>query len=179
MRLTVSSSLLGVIDVQERLLAVMPAAETVVSRCARLARAATILGVRTTLTEQYPRGLGGTPADLAAALPPAAAKMSFSCCGCAEFEAALRPEIEAVLLAGLETHVCVAQTALDLLGRGLAVFVAVDAVGARHAIDHETALRRLEAAGAILTTTEAAIFEWCGSAEHPRFQDVRRLVLSG
>jgi hypothetical protein len=56
--------------------------------------------------------------------------------------------------------------------------VAIDAVGARHAIDHDTALRRLEAAGAILTTTEAAIFEWCGSAEHPRFQDLRRLVLS-
>jgi nicotinamidase-related amidase len=179
MRLTVPSSLLGVIDVQERLLAVMPAADAVVSRCTRLARAAAILGVRTMLTEQYPRGLGATPPELAAALPPAATKMSFSCCGCGAFEAALGPEIEAVLLAGLETHVCVAQTALDLLARGLAVFVAVDAVGARHAIDHETALRRLEAAGAILTTTEAAIFEWCGTAEHPRFQDVRRLVLSG
>lgn len=178
MRLTVSSSVLAVIDVQERLLAVMPAGDALVARCTRLARAAEILGVRAVLTEQYPQGLGPTPAGLAAALPAAATKMTFSCCGCAGFVAALGPEVESVLLAGLETHVCVAQTALDLLARGLAVFVAVDAVGARHAIDHDTALRRLEAAGAILTTTEAAIFEWCGSAEHPRFQDLRRLVLS-
>jgi nicotinamidase-related amidase len=163
----------AVIDVQERLLAVMPAGDALVARCTRLARAAEILGVRTVLTEQYPQGLGPTPAGLAAALPAAATKMTFSCCGCAGFAAALGPEVESVLLAGLETHVCVAQTA-----RGLAVFVAIDAVGARHAIDHDTALRRLEAAGAILTTTEAAIFEWCGSAEHPRFQDLRRLVLS-
>ena len=80
------------------------------------------------------------------------------------------------MLCGLETHVCVAQTALDLLARGYAVFVAVDAVASRHPIDHETALRRLEAAGAIPTTSEAVLFEWCGTAEHPRFQDVRKLV---
>ncbi|MFM8702311.1 MAG: isochorismatase family protein, partial [Planctomycetia bacterium] len=74
--------------------------------------------------------------------------------------------------------VCIAQTALDLLARGLAVFVAVDAVSSRHRIDHEIALRRLESSGAILTTTEAILFEWCRSAEHPQFQAVRRLVLA-
>ena len=83
-----------------------------------------------------------------------------------------------VLICGLETHVCIQQTALDLLARGLTVFIAVDAVGSRHALDHEIALRRLEASGAILTTTEAALFEWCGSAEHPQFQAVRKLVLA-
>ena len=81
------------------------------------------------------------------------------------------------MLCGLETHVCIAQTALDLLARGLGVFITVDAVTSRHALDHEVALRRLEGAGAILTTSEAVLFEWCRSAEHPQFQAVRRLVL--
>jgi nicotinamidase-related amidase len=81
------------------------------------------------------------------------------------------------VLCGLETHVCISQTALDLLARGLNVFVAVDAVASRHAVDHETALMRLQASGAILTTTEAVLFEWCRSAEHPQFQAVRKLVL--
>lgn len=178
MRLTPSSSLLAVIDVQERLLAAMSDADRVVARCTRLADAARILGVQAVLAEQYPKGLGPTPAALAAILPPAATKMSFSCCGCSGFTAALTPETGAVVLAGLETHVCITQTALDLLARGLGVFVAVDAVASRHAIDHEVALRRLEGAGAVLTTTEAVVFEWCRSAEHPQFQKIRRLVTS-
>jgi nicotinamidase-related amidase len=178
MRLTPSSSLLAVIDVQERLLAAMPEADRVVARCTRLAEAARILGVPAVLTEQYPKGLGPTPPALAALLPPAAAKMTFSCCGGSGFEAALTPEISSVVLAGLETHVCITQTALDLLARGVGVFVAVDAVASRHSIDHEVALRRLEGAGAVLTTTEAVLFEWCRSAEHPTFQAIRRLVTS-
>jgi nicotinamidase-related amidase len=179
MRLHAPSSLLAVIDVQERLLAVMAEGGRVVSRTARLADAAALLGVRVAVTEQYPKGLGPTPADLAARLPVAGTKMSFSCCGSSAFAAALEADVESVVLAGLETHVCVAQTALDLLARGLAVFVAVDAVASRHAIDHQVALERLAGAGAILTTSEAVLFEWCGSAEHPRFQDGRRLVMSG
>ncbi|MFM7107074.1 MAG: isochorismatase family protein [Planctomycetaceae bacterium] len=177
MRLDPATSLLAVIDVQERLLAALPEADRVVSRCARLAEAARLLGVRATLTEQYPQGLGSTPRDLAAKLPAAAPKMAFSCCGCGGFDAALAADVSGVVIAGLETHVCVAQTALDLLARGLAVFVAVDAVASRHAIDHEIALRRLEGAGAVLTTSEAVLFEWCRSADHPRFKDVRTLVL--
>ena len=183
MRMQPATTLLAVVDLQERLIAAVPAAAAVVERAARLARAASLLGVRAVLTEQYPKGLGPTPADLAALLPPAVPKMTFSCGGCEAFAAVVDtpptngPPIEAVLLCGLETHVCIAQTAFDLLARGLAVFVAVDAVASRHPLDHEVALRRLEGAGAILTTTEAALFEWCRTAEHPQFQAVRRLVL--
>lgn len=176
MRLLPATSLLAVIDVQQRLLAAMPDAERVVSRCLRLAEAARILGVGCVLTEQYPQGLGPTPAALAAVLPPAASKLAFSCRGCGGFDAGLVPAVTAVVLAGLETHVCIAQTALDLLAEGRGVFVAVDAVASRHGLDHEVALRRLESVGAVLTTSEAVIFEWCRSAEHPRFQEVRRLV---
>jgi nicotinamidase-related amidase len=177
MRLDPATTLLAVIDVQERLLAAIPDADRVVTRCERLAQAADLLDVRCVLTEQYPQGLGPTPAGLATRLPAASTKMSFSCCGCAPFAAALAPDVASVVLAGLETHVCVAQTALDLLARGLAVFVAVDAVASRHHLDHDVALRRLEGAGAVPTTSEAVLFEWCRSAEHPRFKEVRTLVV--
>ena len=81
------------------------------------------------------------------------------------------------MLCGLETHVCIAQTALDLLARGMPVFLVVDAVASRHAVDREAALRRLEGAGAVPVTTEAVLFEWCRTAAHPAFQSVRALVL--
>lgn len=177
MRLDPATSILCVVDIQERLLAVIPSGPQVVDRSVRLARAASLLGIGSVLVEQYPRGLGSTPGELASELPPAVAKMTFSCAGCEAFGAALKPDIGTVVLCGLETHVCISQTALDLLARGLNVFVAVDAVASRHAIDHETALMRLQASGAIVTTTEAVLFEWCRSAEHPQFQAVRKLVL--
>jgi nicotinamidase-related amidase len=157
----------------------MPAAERVVDRVARLADAAALLGVRRVLTEQYPKGLGPTAAPLLPKLPPAGEKLTFSAAGCPEVIAAAGPGsgITAVILCGLETHVCISQTALDLLATGMSVFIAVDAVASRHTIDHDVALRRLENAGAIPTTTEAILFEWCRSADHPAFKDVRKLVL--
>lgn len=177
MRLSPATSLLCVVDVQERLLAVMPAADQVVSRSLRLTTAAGFLNVPTILTEQYPKGLGRTPAPLAASLPPPIEKTSFSCCGCGAFEQAIPQATEAVVLCGLETHVCITQTALDLLAAGYAIFIAVDAVSSRHVIDHDIGLRRLEAAGVILTTTEAILFEWCRSADHAAFQAIRKLVI--
>lgn len=177
MTLSPATSLLCVIDVQERLLKAMPEADRVVERCRRLAEAARLLGLPGLLTEQYPQGLGPTSAVLAELLPPPAAKLTFSCLAAPGFQAALSAGITAAVLAGLETHVCVSQTAFDLLAIGLGVFVVVDAVASRHPLDHEIALRRLEAAGAILTTSEAVLFEWCRSAEHPQFQAVRRLVV--
>lgn len=176
MRLAPATSLLAVIDIQERLLAVMPDAERVVARSARLAEAARLLGVRTVLTEQYPRGLGPTDSRLGPLLPPAETKLAFSAAACGTV-AAGAAAATAVVLCGLETHVCITQTALDLLAGGKSVFIAVDAVASRHAIDHETALRRLELAGAIPTTTEAILFEWCRTADHPAFKAVRTLVV--
>jgi nicotinamidase-related amidase len=178
MRLHLPTSLLCIVDIQERLLPAIPTGPQVVAMAGRLADAASLLGVRSVLTEQYPQGLGPTPPELAAKLPPALSKMAFSCCGSDAFTQSLDADIETVVLCGLETHVCIAQTALDLLGRGLTVFIAVDAVGSRYPLDHEIALRRLESSGAILTTTEAVLFEWCRSAEHPQFQAVRKLVLT-
>jgi isochorismate hydrolase len=81
-----------------------------------------------------------------------------------------------VLLCGIETHVCVGQTALDLLAAGFRVYIAVDAVAARSTLDHETALRRMESSGAVLTTTEAALFEWCIRAGTPEFRQISALA---
>lgn len=175
MRLDPSTSLLAVVDVQERLLPVIPDADTLVARVARLATAARLLGVRCVATEQYPRGLGRTAEGLLPLLPAPGEKLAFSAAGCPGL--ADTGGATAVVLCGLETHVCIAQTALDLLARGMTVFIVVDAVASRHAIDRDTALRRLEGAGAIPVTTEAVLFEWCRSAEHPAFQAVRALVL--
>jgi nicotinamidase-related amidase len=81
-----------------------------------------------------------------------------------------------VLLAGIEAHVCVLQTALDLLSAGFRVYAASDAIGARHAIDHDTALRRIETCGGTLVTTEMALFEWCRAAGSAEFKAVSQLV---
>jgi nicotinamidase-related amidase len=178
MRLEPATSLVCVVDIQERLLAVMPAADQVIARSLRLATAAGLLGVTAVLTEQYPKGLGRTPTALVEKLPPAIEKTSFSCCGCAGFHRSMPSATRAVVLCGLETHVCIMQTALDLVAAGFAVFIAVDAVSSRHSLDHDIGLRRLESAGAMLTTTEAILFEWCRTADHAAFQAVRRLVIA-
>jgi len=177
MRLSPESSMLCVVDVQERLVPAMTDGAAVVARCRRLVEAARLLEVATVVTEQYRKGLGPTVPELAGLLPPPLEKLAFSCCGAEGFAAAIPAAVGQIVLCGLETHVCIAQTALDLLADGYAVFLAVDAITSRHPLDRDVALRRLEGAGAVPTTSEAVIFEWCRTAAHPRFQDVRKLVL--
>lgn len=177
MRLSPESSMLCVVDVQERLVPAMTDGAAVVARCRRLVEAARLLEVATVVTEQYRKGLGPTVPELAGLLPPPLEKLAFSCCGAEGFAAAIPAAVGQIVLCGLETHVCIAQTALDLLADGYAVFLAVDAISSRHPLDRDVALRRLEAAGAVPTTSEAVVFEWCRTAAHPRFQDVRKLVL--
>jgi nicotinamidase-related amidase len=166
-----------VIDVQEKLLPLIPNHQALVRNIAFLVDGARLLDVPVQATEQYPRGLGPTTPELAKRLPERPDKVAFSSCAIPEVVAALhmgaRPK---VVLAGIETHVCVLGTALDLLALDFRVYVAVDAVGSRFALDHDVALRRLEQAGAILTTSETCVFEWVGGAGHPRFKDVSRLV---
>jgi nicotinamidase-related amidase len=177
MRLSSSSSMLCVVDVQERLVPAVADGEVVVARCRRLAEAAGLLGVPAVVTEQYRKGLGATVSALADLLPPPLEKMAFSCCGADGFLRSIPPAVGQIVVCGFETHVCVAQTTLDLLAEGYAVFLAVDAISSRHAVDRDVALRRLESAGAIPTTSEAVLFEWCRSASHPQFQAIRKLVL--
>lgn len=160
-----------VIDVQEKLMPLIPHRDRLIANIDFLVDMALLLKMTIQATEQYPKGLGGTVAPLAEKLPPRPDKVAFSCCAVpnvvATFHREARPK---VLLVGIEAHVCVAQTALDLLAEGFRVYLAVDAVGSRYEVDQQTALRRLEQAGAILTTTEAAAFEWVGRAGTPEFK---------
>jgi nicotinamidase-related amidase len=166
-----------VIDVQEKLMALIPSAPAVIRNLAFLIDAARIVGIPVQATEQYPRGLGPTVPDLLRRLPERPDKVAFSCCAVPaiadNFRKAARPRI---VLTGIETHVCVLHTALDLLAQDFRVYVVVDAVASRAVIDHDTALRRLERAGAILTTTETALFEWVGGASSPHFKEISLLV---
>ena len=177
-RLTVLNSTLLVIDVQDKLLVKMPDPSGLVRDVAFLIDVARLLQVPVVATEQYPKGLGPTNAELmrrlAANLP---SKMTFSCGGApgllADLRSAARPQ---VVLAGMETHVCVLQTALDLLAEGFRVFLPVDALQARYPLDHDMALRRAERSGAILTTVEATAFEWLGTADHPQFKTISKMI---
>jgi nicotinamidase-related amidase len=169
--------MLCVVDVQERLVPAVADGESVVARCRRLVEAARLLGVPAMVTEQYRKGLGGTVSALADLLPPPREKLAFSCCNAEGFVRDIPATVGQIVVCGFETHVCVAQTTLDLLAEGYAVFLAVDAMSSRHAIDRDIALRRLEGAGAVPTTSEAILFEWCRTASHPQFQAVRKLVL--
>ena len=137
----------------------------------RLIDGAKLLGLPVVASEQYPQGLGPTVPELASRLEHRPAKLSFSCRELPALFAGLRQRnIEKLLVCGIETHVCIQQTVLDLLADGWRAYVAVDAVGSRHDLDHQTALRRMESSGAVLTTTEAALFEWCQAAGTPGIQ---------
>jgi nicotinamidase-related amidase len=177
-RLSAQNSVLLVVDVQDRLLSVMPDAAGLIRDVGFLLDVANLLQVPTLATEQYPQGLGPTNAELVRRLPPERpAKVAFSCCGApgllAELKALGRPN---VVVAGMEAHVCVLQTTLDLLAEGLNVFLPVDAIQSRFPLDQATAVRRMERAGAILTTAEATAFEWLAGSDHPQFKAVSKLI---
>jgi nicotinamidase-related amidase len=166
-----------VIDVQEKLVPMILDAASLVHNIAFLLDVARQLNMPVQCTEQYPRGLGATVPELADKLPHRPDKIAFSSCAVPSvvqtFHREARPKI---VLCGIETHVCVLHTALDLLALDFRVYIAVDAVGSRYRIDHEVALRRLERAGAILTTSEMCVFEWIGGAGHPQFKAVSQLI---
>jgi nicotinamidase-related amidase len=168
-----AQSLLVVIDLQARLVPAIAEGEGVVATARRLCAAADLLGVPVLLTEQNPAGLGATVPDLAGreAFP----KMEFDVTRTPGFLDRLAPGAD-VILAGCEAHICVLQTALGLLGTGHRVRVVRDAVGSRRIENREAALARLAAQGADVVTSEMVMFEWLGSAAHPRFRDVVKLV---
>jgi nicotinamidase-related amidase len=166
-----------VVDMQEKVLNLIPGRERVTWNVRRLVDGAKVLGLLVAATEQYPQGLGGTIAELASRLSEVPSKLMFSCGECGQVFRNLEQQgRHKLLVAGIEAHVCVQQTVFDLMAAGWQVYLAVDAIGARHAIDYETALRRMDSAGATLTTTEAALFEWCQVAGTPEFKEISRLV---
>ncbi|MCJ2012807.1 isochorismatase family protein [Methylobacterium sp. J-076] len=166
-------SLLVLIDLQARLVPAIAEAGAVVANAGRLREAAALLGVPLLLTEQNPAALGPTVPELAGG--ETVAKMEFDVTRSEGFLARLPAEAE-VILAGCEAHICVLQTALGLMAAGRRVRIVRDAVGSRRTDNREAALSRLAAHGADIVTTEMVVFEWLGSAAHPRFRDVVRLI---
>jgi nicotinamidase-related amidase len=170
------------VDFQERLAETMDAGlrRAAAHNCQVLLTAARRLGIAVLATEQYPRGLGRTVPELAPLLGgiEVVEKLDFSCARAPGLSArldALPPE-SAVVLAGMETHVCVYQSALDLLARGFAVHVPRDAVASRQRDNWEIGLRLMERAGAVVTSTETVLFQLLERAGTEEFRELSRLV---
>jgi len=146
----------------------------VVESCAKLVQGARILELPTLVSEQYPKGLGHTAPEVGVEDQRRIEKTVFSAARADRFDLAGRDQ---AIVCGIETHVCVSQTVHDLLERGIDVHVPADAVGSRHAIDYERGLERLERAGAVVTTVEAALFELLERAGTPEFKAVQKLII--
>jgi nicotinamidase-related amidase len=170
-----SESTLILVDIQQRLMPAIFAGDRVLMEATRLARIARLLNVPVIGTEQNPDGLGEDAADIKQLCDQTLIKHHFD--GCADhLVEALSPDRRTAIVAGCEAHVCVLQTALGLLDRGLAVTVVVDAIGARTERSRDTAVQRLSSAGATMATVEMIAFEWMKTSNHPKFRDVLALV---
>lgn len=179
-----SRSQLLVVDVQEKLLPVIQNADSVRQNCIYLIEAARALNVPVFASEQYPRGLGTTVREIADLLTPELTfeKMRFSAadgfqevCASDNGTASVNRRNQIVIV-GIEAHICVQQTAFDLLARGFDVYVAEDAVGSRFEKDCSAAMRRIRDSGAVVVTSESVAFEWCEVAGSETFKAVSRLT---
>jgi nicotinamidase-related amidase len=162
-----------VVDVQEGFRSYATFSE-VAGACAKLVQAARVLELPTLVSEQYPKGLGHTAPEVGLEDEPLIEKTVFSAARADGFDLGGRQQ---AIVCGIEAHVCVSQTVHDLLDKGLEVHVPADAVGSRHEIDYERALERMERAGAIVSTVEAALFELLERAGTPEFKAVQKLVV--
>lgn len=172
------NSIVLIIDVQEKLVNMLDD-NTVSSEAVKVAKAAGILNIPTIITEQYPKGLGATIPEIKNAVQNAEyiEKTSFS---------ALKEEIlqvklnelnkKQIIIFGIETHICVLQTVIDLLNQGYEVFVVENSCGSRSEKNKECALKRLMHMGAQVVTTEMVIFELLETSKHPKFKEVQAII---
>jgi nicotinamidase-related amidase len=176
------NSVLVIVDMQEKLSAVMPEndATAMHENTVSLLEAAKNLAIPVLVTEQYPQGLGQTEQSVREALPnnaPIFEKTSFSCYGASGFMPALdQTKRKQVILVGQEAHVCILQTALDLTEQGYQVHVVEDAICARKAENKFYALQRLQSQNVIITNYESVLFEWLRDAAHPDFKAISSLL---
>lgn len=176
-RITAEHGALLVVDLQEKLLPKIVERDRVIFNSLRLVRGAKLLGLSVHATEQYPKGLGPSVPELVELIPERGAKTTFHCCSIPSFlEQLYGRHVCHVTLAGIEAHVCVAQSGLELMNLGFRVQVVADAVGSRSQLDWDFALRRLERAGAVISTTEAVLFEWAERSDRPEFKAISELI---
>lgn len=168
------------IDLQEKLVPAMYEREELIENTVRLITGLNIIGVPGFATTQYEKGLGSVVGDITGALgyEEHIDKNTFSIMGCSEFVEKFTPAAEGrdVILFGIETHICLMQSALDMLEREYRVYIPADCVSSRKKYDKDMALKRLANAGCIVTTSEALLFEIIRGAKHPAFKEISKLV---
>ncbi len=180
-RLSLQHTAVLMVDMQEKLLGHMHNAEALTGRVGVLLGAAKALALPLLVTEQYPKGLGGTVAGLAGYLGGAVCrqeKVKFSACVEPVRDALVRHGVRCVVVCGIEAHVCILQTCLDLADSGFLVGVAVDAIGSRKRVDQDAAVLRMTQSGVVATTVESAILEIVHEAGGSRFKAVLPLIKS-
>jgi nicotinamidase-related amidase len=175
---------LVIVDMQVKLASAMPAdaLQSVAKNCAILAQAANILALPTIVTEQYPQGLGETLPQIKQHVDnnkfnaKPIAKTAFSAYSELKFNQQLQRDKSQLVLAGMEAHICVLQTALALHRTAKQVFVVEDAIISRNPANKSNAIARMRDAGCVITNTESVIFEWLGNANHAAFKQVSALI---
>ncbi len=178
--LTDKSSALVVVDIQEAFRGVIPDFGSTAQRASIAVRGFQILGVPVIITEQYPKGLGSTAKEIKRVLPDdfeIFEKTAFSSCGAETFVAKLEEtDVKQVVLCGLETHVCVNQTAHDLLDRGFQVHILCDCVTSRFEYNRLAGLAKMRHSGVIESSIELAFFELMRDAKHEHFKAIQNLI---
>ncbi len=168
-----------IIDIQERILPVINNHQRVVDNTLKLIKGFKVMGLPIYYTEQYPKGLGPTVSSIVTELGDLKPfdKMSFSCSGAPDlFEEFKKKNLSQIVVCGIESHVCVQQTVLDLVENGFQVNLAVDAVSSRKEIDYNTSLERMRQHGSEVTTTESILFELLNVCGTPKFKEVSKIV---
>jgi len=173
-RLTSQNAALVVIDVQEKLMNVMPRRAETLAAIQKLIGATRVLKLPTLVTAQYIKGLGPVCTEIVEATPGIGPleKMTFSCCGSEEFLRAVKDlRRQRIILCGIEAHVCVQQTAIDLM-KDYFVYIATDAISSRHETDSTVAIERMRDCGAVITTVESAVFELLRESGTEEFKQI-------
>jgi nicotinamidase-related amidase len=169
-----------IVDVQEAFRSAIPDFALIASRIALAGRAFSVLGVPILVTEQYPKGLGRTAEEIVLSLPDGTEyieKSTFSALGSEELAEKLKSSgAHQVILCGVETHVCVMQTALDLTRQGTRVHLLTDCVASRFEHDKQAGLARMLAAGVVSSSTEMALFEMMKDSKHEKFKEIQSLI---
>jgi nicotinamidase-related amidase len=178
--LDAAQTALAIIDMQEAFRNSISDFTETAARIALLAHAAQLLRLPIIVTEQYPKGLGHTASEIRTVLPATLGiieKTAFSSCGAAQFETELeRTGARHILVCGIEAHICVNQTTHDLLERGYRVHLLTDCITARAAANKQIAFSKMQQSGAILSSTEMALFELMRDAKHKQFKAIQKLI---
>jgi nicotinamidase-related amidase len=178
-RLVADRSAVLVIDLQEKLTPAIPSSDHVVELTDALLEAADLLGVPSAATLQYPKGLGRLVGPLTTRFADAEDKLDFSAAVCRrDLDKWIADGRDQILVCGIETHICVLQTVMDLIEEGLSPVVVGEAVAARGGWEHELAIEQMRSMGVTITSLESVLFQWIGTADHPQFKAVSRIVKS-